>query len=45
VKIVKPAKVDPIPLQTSKASLGTILLKFAVLLVLATGALMLAWYR
>ena len=45
MKIVRPDSSDPIPLQYSPHSMGTIMVRFVGLLVLAVVVLALAWSR
>jgi hypothetical protein len=45
VKTVRPNTTDPIPLRTSPPKIGTIMIRFMVLLVVAVGLLALAWSR
>jgi hypothetical protein len=45
VKIVRPNNADPIPLRTSPPKMGTIMVRFVVLLVVAVGLLALLWSR
>jgi hypothetical protein len=45
VKTVRPNTTDPIPLRTSPPKIGTIMVRFVVLLVVAVGLLALAWSR
>jgi len=43
VKIVKPAKTDPIPLHAPRPHLATIMVRFLMFLTLAIAVLLLAW--
>lgn len=43
VKIVKPAKTEPIPLHAPRPHLATIMVRFLMFLTLAIAALLLAW--
>ena len=45
MKTVRPNTTDPIPLRTSPPKIGTIMVRFVVLLVVAVGLLALAWSR
>jgi hypothetical protein len=45
VKIVKPNNTDPIPLRTSSPKMGTIMLRFVALLLVAVAVLALLWNR
>jgi hypothetical protein len=45
VKTIRPDNTDPIPLRTSPPRMGTIMIRFAALLLLAVGILALAWNR
>lgn len=43
MKIVKPAKTEPIPLHAPRPHLATIMVRFLMFLTLAIAALLLAW--
>jgi hypothetical protein len=45
VKIVRPNNADPIPLRTSSPKMGTIMVRFVVLLLVAVAVLALLWSR
>jgi hypothetical protein len=45
VKIVKPTTTDPIPLRASSPKMGTIMVRFVVLLMVAVALLALVWSR
>jgi hypothetical protein len=45
VKIVKPNTTDPIPMRTSSPKMGTIMVRFVVLLIVAVALLALVWSR
>jgi hypothetical protein len=45
VKIVKPNNTDPIPLRTSPPNMGTIMVRFVALLLVAVAVLALLWSR
>ncbi|SHL21771.1 hypothetical protein SAMN05444159_5341 [Bradyrhizobium lablabi] len=45
MKSIRPDNTDPIPLRTAPPRMGTIMLRFIGLLVLAIAALALAWSR
>jgi hypothetical protein len=45
MKSVRPDTPDPIPLRSSPHRMGTIMIRFVGLLVLATVAMALAWSR
>jgi hypothetical protein len=45
VKIVKPNNTEPIPLRTSPPKMGTIMVRFAALLVVVVAVLALLWNR
>jgi hypothetical protein len=42
---IRPDKTDPIPMRTSPHRMGTIMIRFVGLLVVATVVLALAWNR
>jgi hypothetical protein len=45
VKIVRPNNTDPIPLRTSSQKMGTIMVRFVALLIVAVAVLALLWSR
>jgi hypothetical protein len=45
VKTVRPNTTDPIPTRTTPPSMGTIMVRFLALLVVAVGLLALVWSR
>jgi len=45
VKIVKPNTTDPIPMRTSSPKMGTIMVRFVMLLIVAVALLALVWSR
>jgi hypothetical protein len=45
VKIVRPSNTDPIPLRRTPPKMGTIMIRFVVLLAVAVGLLALLWSR
>ena len=45
MQTIRPDKTDPIPLRTSPHRMGTIMIRFVGLLVLAVVILALAWSR
>jgi hypothetical protein len=45
MKTIRPDNTDPIPLRTAPPRMGTIMLRFIGLLVIAIAALALAWSR
>jgi hypothetical protein len=45
MKSIRPDNTDPIPLRTSPHRMGTIMLRFVGLLVIAIAALAFAWSR
>jgi hypothetical protein len=45
VKTVRPNTADPIPVRTSPPKMGTIIVRFIGLLVVAVALLALAWSR
>jgi hypothetical protein len=45
VKTVRPNTTEPIPLRNSQPKMGTIMIRFAVLLVVAVALLGLIWSR
>ena len=45
MKNIRPDTTDPIPLRTSPHRMGTIMIRFVGLLLLATVAMALAWSR
>jgi hypothetical protein len=45
VKTIRPNTTDPIPLRNSPPKMGTIMVRFVVLLVVAVGLLALVWSR
>ena len=45
MKSIRPDHTDPIPLRTSPPGMGTIMIRFVGLLVVAVVALALAWSR
>jgi hypothetical protein len=45
METIRPENTDPIPLRTSPQRMGTIMLRFTGLLVVAIGVLALIWSR
>jgi hypothetical protein len=45
VKTVRPNTTEPIPLRNSQPKMGTIMIRFVALLVVAVGLLALLWSR
>jgi hypothetical protein len=45
MKSIRPDNTDPIPLRSSPPRMGTIMIRFVGLLIVATLALALAWSR
>jgi hypothetical protein len=45
MKSIRPDNADPIPLRTAPPRMGTIMIRFVGLLVIAIAALALAWSR
>lgn len=45
MKTIRPDNADPIPLRQAPPGIGTIMVRFAVLLTIAVAALALAWSR
>jgi hypothetical protein len=45
VKTIRPTNTDPIAAPAAKTNVATIILRFAMLLALATLALVVAWMR
>ena len=45
MKSIRPDNTDPIPLRTAAPRMGTIMIRFVGLLVIAIAALALAWSR
>jgi hypothetical protein len=45
MKTVRPDHTDPIPLRTTSPGMGTIMIRFAGLLLVAVVILVLAWNR
>jgi hypothetical protein len=45
VKTIRPDNTDPIPLRSTPPRMGTIMVRFVVLLVLAVVVLALVWSR
>jgi hypothetical protein len=45
VKTVRPHNTDPIPVRTSAPKMGTIMIRFVVILVVAIALLALLWGR
>jgi hypothetical protein len=45
VKIVRPNNTDPIPLRASSPKMGTIMVRFVMLLLVAVALLALLWSR
>jgi hypothetical protein len=45
MKSIRPDNTDPIPLRTAPPRMGTIMIRFVGLLVIAIAALALAWSR
>jgi len=45
MKSIRPDSTDPIPLRSASPRMGTIMLRFVGLLVIAIAALALAWSR
>ena len=43
MKIVKPAKTEPIPLHAPRPHIATIMMRFVMFLTLAIAVLLLAW--
>jgi hypothetical protein len=45
VKTIRPDNTDPIPLRSAPPGMGTIMIRFVVLLAVAVTVLALAWSR
>jgi hypothetical protein len=45
VKTVRPDKEQPIPVRTGSPRMGQIIVRFAVLLAIVVGLMLLAWLR
>jgi hypothetical protein len=45
VKAIRPEGAEPIPVRPGTHRMGTIIIRFVALLVLATVVMMLVWYR
>jgi hypothetical protein len=45
MKIIRPANTDPIPLRNATSPIGTVMLRFAGILILALIVLAVVWLR
>jgi hypothetical protein len=45
VKTIRPDNTDPIPLRSTQPRMGTIMVRFVALLILAVAVLALVWSR